>query len=411
MKNRLVQKPALQQIHRFNSRQAEYVRLLSLSRRDLLEALRQKARTNPFLETTGGQDDHFWEQQSRGPDLREELNRQLAMDREGPVLTAARYIIDSLDHHGFYTEPAAEGAGFLHLSEEVFLAGLHRVQSLDPAGAGARSSMDAVAIQLRRKGQVQAAWMAENCQGLLQKQDFPGIARRMRRTLPEVQALFEQIRQCSPFPCSGYDAGPAVTRLPELTVTIQDSRIHLEPAAMPSVSLQQEPAEASPELRAYFQEARFFCDSLNRRNQTLMVAANALMKRQEMHLIQGAEKNPCTLSSLSEDTGLHISTLSRVFSGKYYELNGRILPFSGLFDTSTRNGSSRSAVMRGIQKLIEEENPQEPLQDEEISVLLEDLELYASRRTVAKYRSLCGIPGSRQRRRQYRLQKESAQEN
>ena len=129
-----------------------------------------------------------------------------------------------------------------------------------------------------------------------------------------------------------------------------------------------------------------------------MIAANALMTFQEPYLVYGTEKNPCTLRDLSQMTGLAISTLSRTLKGKYYELDGQIYPFYSLLDSSTKKGSSKSAVVKGIFMLIEKEDPAQPLLDEEISVLLEDLELYASRRTVAKYRKEAGIPGSRQRK-------------
>lgn len=240
--------------------------------------------------------------------------------------------------------------------------------------------------------------MIENCQDLLLSLSFQKIAARMNISEEEVRAIMSQVRKCSPFPCSGYDTGPAISRLPEVTLHIEEDRIRIEPAALPSLEISEQDKGMSAELKKYFQEARFFIDSINRRNQTMMIVANALVELQEEHILYDIEKNPCTLRDLSEKTGLHISTISRTLKDKFYEVNGTIHPFYDLFDSATRNGTSKSAVIRALRMVIDKEDKNEPLLDEEISVLLEDMEIFASRRTIAKYRKLCGIPSSRSRK-------------
>lgn len=46
------------------------------------------------------------------------------------------------------------------------------------------------------------------------------------------------------------------------------------------------------------------------------------------------------------------------------------------------------------------EDKENPLQDEEIVEELENMELYASRRTISKYRKELNIPNSKQRKKQ-----------
>lgn len=405
MKNTLVQKPSIKQLQSFNSSQADFLKVLSLSRSELLEQIRNAAQNNPFVFVSEDLPENFWEQQVSGISLKEELYRQLALFPEDSCSRAASYIIESLDDHGFYTEKLKDGAAVLGISETLFARGLERVQSLDPAGVAASSSMDAIALQLRRKEEWQAAWMTENCRDLLLQQNLSQIARRMKTTEEEVNRLMSQIRMCSPFPCSAYDTGPAISRLPEVILSVEDDGIRIEPAALPSVEISAKEKGMSGELRKYFQEARFFIDSINRRNQTMMIVADALISLQEEHLVSRAEKKPCTLRDLSEKTGLHVSTISRTLKDKYYEIEGQIRPFYDLFDSSTRNGTSKSAVIRAMNLLIEQEDKNQPLLDEEISVMLEEMEIYASRRTIAKYRSQCGIPGSRQRKKKSEIQK------
>lgn len=398
MKSSLVQKPSMKQLQRFNSSQADYLKVLSLSRSRLLDEIRHVAQNNPFISVCDELNENFWEQQSAGPSLKDELFKQLVMFSDNESYQAASYIVESLDDHGFYTEKVQDGAAYLHISEDLFRKGLLLVQSLDPSGVAASSSMDSIAIQLRRKGCNPAAWMIENCQDLLLSLSFQKIAARMNISEEEVRAIMSQVRKCSPFPCSGYDTGPAISRLPEVTLHIEENRIRIEPAALPSLEISEQDKGMSAELKKYFQEARFFIDSINRRNQTMMIVANALVELQEEHILYDIEKNPCTLRDLSEKTGLHISTISRTLKDKFYEVNGTIHPFYDLFDSATRNGTSKSAVIRALRMVIDKEDKNEPLLDEEISVLLEDMEIFASRRTIAKYRKLCGIPSSRSRK-------------
>lgn len=51
--------------------------------------------------------------------------------------------------------------------------------------------------------------------------------------------------------------------------------------------------------------------------------------------------------------------------------------------------------------LIDQENPEEPYLDEEISVSLEEMELFASRRTIAKYRKRDEYSQFQERKKQY----------
>lgn len=401
MKNTLLMKPSMQQLQNFNSKHGEYLRVLSMSKAELLDQIRDIADSNPYISVEGSLSENFWDNQTSKKSLKEELDSQLRLQKDGPEIKAARYIIESLDEHGFYTEDPIEGSKYLHMNFELFLKGLHLVQSFEPYGVAASSSMNAIAIPLHMKNLDQAAWMIENCQDLIIVQNFEGIAKRMDLSIERVHELFEQVRRCNPYPCSEYDTSPAVSRLPEVIVTVEDDHLQIQPAALPEIELFEKQKDTSAELREYFRQAHFFIDSINKRNQTLMIVVNELMSIQESHLMYGIEKNPCTLRDLSERTGLHVSTIARTLKDKYYEMDGKVISFYSLFDSQTRQGTSKSAVVRAMKLLIDQENPEEPYLDEEISVSLEEMELFASRRTIAKYRKEMNIPSSRKRKKQY----------
>ena len=82
---------------------------------------------------------------------------------------------------------------------------------------------------------------------------------------------------------------------------------------------------------------------------------------------------------------------------------GGVLALSAFFSggIATQDGgeaeSSRSVKLK-IHKLIQSEDPKNPLSDQEIADILAKEGLDISRRTVTKYRIVDGIPSTRQRR-------------
>jgi RNA polymerase sigma-54 factor len=61
-------------------------------------------------------------------------------------------------------------------------------------------------------------------------------------------------------------------------------------------------------------------------------------------------------------------------------------------------GTPLMLLKRKVKKLIEEEDPQKPLTDDHIALLLQKQGIRVTRRTVAKYREDLNIPSTHQRR-------------
>ncbi|MCP3430047.1 RNA polymerase factor sigma-54, partial [Alteromonas sp. LMIT007] len=59
-------------------------------------------------------------------------------------------MIESIDSNGYLNEPIDQMAAALVASAEEVEAVLHQLQSLDPAGIGARSLQECILLQLRR---------------------------------------------------------------------------------------------------------------------------------------------------------------------------------------------------------------------------------------------------------------------
>lgn len=170
------------------------------------------------------------------------------------------------------------------------------------------------------------------------------------------------------------------------------------------LSEKAEKNELSEELKKYFNQAKFMIDSLHRRNKTLLIIANELFEIQKYHFLYQDELKACTLKELSVQTGFSQSTISRTLHEKYYLFQGKLYPLSDLLISSTKSGSSKDAIIKAIQTYIENEDKKQPLQDEQLQQKLENIELFASRRTIAKYREQLNIPNSKNRKKIYQNQ-------
>ena len=97
------------------------------------------------------------------------------------------------------------------------------------------------------------------------------------------------------------------------------------------------------------------------------------------------------MEDISHETGLHISTISRTINGKYLETpSNEVLSLRYFFHNSIQKISGEEISTRYIQNMISElinkEDKIKPLSDQKISLLLLEMGIPISRRTVSKYR-------------------------
>ncbi len=102
------------------------------------------------------------------------------------------------------------------------------------------------------------------------------------------------------------------------------------------------------------------------------------------------------------------ATISRILKDKYMLTPRGLIPMSAFFSRSITSDDgekvSNKAVMDALQKLInEEEDPEKPWSDQEISDVLKERNFPISRRTVTKYRQNMGIGSASDRKAMRRL--------
>lgn len=380
-----------------------HLEILSKDRQSLSDLLYNVSQNNPFLEYTPSQDIQQYLEAgiSNKPRLKDELYLQLHTTKEKYHETIADYIIESLDHHGFFDYDLSVVLQDLKCTEEEFIDTLHFIQTFEPIGVAAKSSVDALMIQLKEKGYTIAYTILKDHPKELEDKDFYTISESLDIPYESVFDELAHMQECNPFPCSEYDTESTTSlALPEFTIEIVEDQLKIIPKEMGNLTLHSKEVKLSKEAKKYLNEAKFYIDSLNRRNKTILLLANILITHQKNYFLFHDDLKECTLKEIAQESGYSISTVSRTLSDKYYEFNDQIYPVKDLFISRTHKGSSKDSIQKAIQLLIEVEDKENPLQDEEIVEELENMELYASRRTISKYRKELNIPNSKQRKKQ-----------
>ena len=179
-------------------------------------------------------------------------------------------------------------------------------------------------------------------------------------------------------------------------MTLEDGEFSIIPLS-PQVLLDIPAGPLSPQLKQYLKEAQLTLDLIDQRNLTMQLVFQCLVRRQRDHLLQDAPLAVCRLKEVAEETGLHLSTVSRACAHKYYEFNGRIRPFSDLLCKALHQ-ISRDRIETQLKRWIAEEDPAIPLDDEQLALRFQNEGVVLSRRRIADVRKRLNIPNSYQRR-------------
>ncbi|MBN2189235.1 MAG: hypothetical protein JW699_07260, partial [Chitinispirillaceae bacterium] len=161
--------------------------------------------------------------------------------------------------------------------------------------------------------------------------------------------------------------------------------------------------EVKKYLRDKFNSASWFIGAIEQRRSTMLKVMNAIVVRQKVFFEQGPPHlSPLRLQDIADMIKMHISTVSRVTSGKYVQTPHGIFELKYFFtdavakDADGGDISSERIKMR-IRQMIEDEAPKDPLSDQKIADALAGEQLAVARRTVAKYRELMRILPARLR--------------
>jgi RNA polymerase sigma-54 factor len=146
------------------------------------------------------------------------------------------------------------------------------------------------------------------------------------------------------------------------------------------------------------------------RDRTLYEIGTQLVREQIEFLEKGEEAlKPLLQKELAERLGLNEATVSRILKDKFILTPRGLLPLNCFFSRAITNKRgekiANKAIMDSLSRLIaEEEDPEHPWSDQEISSILRARGFPISRRTVTKYRMIMRIGAAGDRKAQRRMQ-------
>ena len=343
---------------------------------------------------------------------------------------ALSFLIESLNDDGYLEDSlpalacglAGDDAAQVDELLHHFTVALHLMQSLEPAGVGARDLAECLRLQLQvllgADGLTAAHQAVIRVALRICAQPLDLLARRdIKRLVPLCAASDAAVREAialigrlEPKPGRRFVNVERNIVVPDVLVVQVGKgnpsrfRVQLNADVMPRLrvhdiyanALRQHKgggreASSHAALQQRLQEAHWFIKNIQQRFDTILRVSTAIVERQKSFFQHGElAMRPLVLREIADELGLHESTISRVTTAKYmatpfgtFEL--KYFFGSGLGTDSGSNASS-TAVRALIKQFVAAESPKKPLSDSQLADMLKEQGIDCARRTVAKYR-------------------------
>lgn len=355
-------------------------------------------------------------------DLYDFLLAQLqSLKLESQAVACVKFLIGCLDQNGWLDEdlPALSRESGYPL--EQLERALTVVQTLEPAGVGARDLAECLRLQLFRRTPVDelAVRIVASHLGSLAKDRYGLIAQELNSSQKEVRRACEVIRSLDPRPGSRFAAyeAPAYVH-PDMIVVKTEGGFELlaNDAFFPALRISPYytallKESGQDEVREYLTEkvrwAKWTVQAIEQRRATLAACTQCILEMQEDFFRYGpGHLKPLSLADVAERVGVHESTVSRAIKGKYLQCPTGIYPLNSFFSRrlgtagEDSGASSPDAAKAMLKKMVAEEDKRKPLSDQKLCECMATQGCVLSRRTVAKYRDELNIPSTAGRKHQ-----------
>ncbi|MCH8545274.1 MAG: RNA polymerase factor sigma-54, partial [Cryomorphaceae bacterium] len=367
----------------------------------------------------------------------ESLQEQLGwkkLDEES--LQLGIYLIGNLDEDGYLrrdldaiTDDLAFSVGIITTKEKLESL-LKVIQTLDPAGVGARDLQECLSLQLQRKTPTETIKLAqavidEHFNEFTRKH-YEKITNRLNISEEQLKEALEQIGKLNPRPGNSIESGRTISQAitPDFIISINDGELELTLNARnaPELNVSNEYKdmlnaykaqgkkkdkrvnEAAQFVKQKLDAAKWFIEAIQQRQQTLLITMSSIMNYQKDYFLSGDEKDlrPMILKDIAEEINMDISTVSRVANSKYVLTPYGTFLIKQFFSESMTNEDGEEVSTREIKKILEEsiaeEDKRKPLTDEKLAKILKEKGYPIARRTIAKYREQLDIPVARLRK-------------
>ncbi|MGE4422952.1 MAG: RNA polymerase factor sigma-54 [Pseudodesulfovibrio sp.] len=407
LSQQLVMTPQLQQA----------IKLLQLSRLELLETVQQELLENPFLDETETDtevpdkpevltESQAEEELVRNADWenylgefsstsKQALSRDMEMPEEGMSFEArlaskpsleghlnwqmrlsnfsehelaiGDVILGNLDSNGYLQASLEELAAMVQATEEEIESVLHRVQHLDPVGVGARTPQECLLVQMEVLGYDDPTLISLVRDHLedLEKNRYKPLARKFKISLEELKAYLDLLQTLDPMPGANFSSTEPHYVSPDVFVYKygEDFVIILNEDGMPRLQMNtfymDSMKGAADKEKEYFQEkmrsAAWLMKSLYQRQRTLYKVVESIVGFQRAFFEEGVTKlKPLILKEVAEDIEMHESTVSRITTNKYVSTPHGIFELKFFFNSALDLNDGSQVGSESVKALIKQ---------------------------------------------------------
>ena len=398
--------------------------LLQLSRYELIQKIDQEIEINPFVEKEITEDFEFDENYNDTnfdfnvaavENLRESLINQvndLSLNDEQKEI--ALIIVECIDESGQLLDELDEIEEMLSYKYSISdISNVLKdiVQKLEPIGVGFRDFKECIKIQINSKKfnhKIKAL-----CQEILSQngseslEEIINTFEKRGYAVKDIEKAMNEIKSCDLSPGLNYENTNYI--IPDLKIELKEKSLSVNfiNDTFPKIKIDHDLIEKTntqlknnpnKELADKIQDAKWLLSSIKKRNDTVMQVGELICKRQISFLQDNPLKiNPLSNKSLSDELGLHPSTVSRILRSKYIDTPKGIIPLKSLLVSSV--SKTRDVTPIQLMQLIESiiENEKKPKSDNKIAIELNKRGFNLARRTITKYRKKLNIASSRNR--------------
>lgn len=408
LSQQLVMTPQLQQA----------IKLLQLSRLELVETVQQELLENPFLEETENEavseveddrsatedandalvKDADWEnylgefsstsKQSHArdsevpeegmsfearlaskPSLEGHLSWQMRLSNfTEQEIAVGDIIVGNLDHNGYLKASVDEILSMVPVEAEVVENVIRKMQLLDPVGIAARTPQECLLVQMRVAGfdsdPVLVSLVTDHLEDL-EKHRYKPLVRKFKISMEDLKSYLDLLQTLDPMPGTNFSSTEPHYVSPDVFVYKfgEDFVIMLNDDGLPSLQMNSfytENLKASNDKeKEYFSEkmrsAAWLMKSLYQRQRTLYKVVESIVRFQKGFFEEGVTKlKPLILKEVAEDINMHESTVSRITTNKYVSTPHGIFELKFFFNSALDLGDGSQVGSESVKALIKQ---------------------------------------------------------
>lgn len=364
----------------------------------------------------------FLESRTSEETLEEHLLSQIkTSELEENDFQLAEILIGELNDDGYFSGSIPDLMMVTGESKEKICEVLSIIKTFDPPGCGSITLEECLLAQIDK---LDSSPYKDEVRELLEKKLLKDVAegrianveKSLGMSHERYADVLSALRTLDPRPARAYShSGKGVNYVnPEVHAvkTVDGWEARVDARSLPEIRISprylkmlDDPYiddETREYIRVKIASVKELIEAIKKREETVTNIAQAIFDAQKEFFEKGLKGlKPLTMQEIAKTVGVHAATVSRTVNDKYVSTPRGTVELRRFFVSgcATSDGGvvSKDAVFNELKAIVDSEDHSKPFSDDKISSLLKAKGYSVARRTVAKYRTVLGIPGASER--------------